>query len=135
MENCLRLDVDKDIIEEILINHKGRDFVQCGKCGSIKSDSKELAMTLNIIKKETSDSEDESIQELGETCSVLLSRIIVIGMPKECYKESEFCMKWFDENEQRLLPELDNDFGDLVFIKSNDVVLRVDYACGCFPIS
>ena len=135
MEDYLKLNVAKDVIEGILVRHNGKNFVQCGKCGSINSDAKELAMTLYAIGLEVLHSEEESLLEIYESCSELLRQIIVIGMPGECYKDYDLCTKWFAENEQRLLPELNDDFGDEVFIKSHDVVLKVDYVCGCFPLA
>ncbi len=124
MENCLKLEATKEIIEEILARHKGRNYLQCGKCCSIKSDAKELARTLYVIAQESISSKDESIEELGDQCRDLLGGIIVIGMPEECYRDPEFCTKWSNENDARHLPEL-NDYENEVFIKSHDVVLKV----------
>lgn len=130
MEDYLKLRTAKEVIDGILVRHKGKNFFQCLKCGSINSDAKELARTLYVIEMEAFDSEDESFQALGESCSDLLRQIIVIGMPEECYRDSVFCTKWSNENNERCLPELD-DFEDEVFIKSRDVLLKVDDVCGC----
>jgi|GEM_PF-6250141 len=130
MEDCLKLKATKEVIVGILIRHKGKDFVQCLKCGSIKSDAKELAKTLYSIEEETADSDEEFLSSLGETCGDLLRKIIDIGIPERCYRDSEFCTKWSIENQERLISEL-NDFEDEVFIKSHDVVLSVNDVCEC----
>ena len=130
MADYLKLRTTKEIIDGILIRHKGKNFFQCLKCGGIRTDAKELARTLYIIEMEASDSGNESFEELGESCSDLLREIIVIGMPEECYRDPEFCTKWNNENSERCLPEL-NGFECEVFIKSDEVVLKVDDVCGC----
>lgn len=135
MKDYIELSTTKEEIDEIMLRHKGKNFFQCAKCGSIKSDAKELARTLYIIEKETADSEeeeddDELFQELSESCRGLLREIIVIGVPEECYGNPEYYTKWRNENDKRCLPEL-NDFDGEVFIESDDVVLKVDDVCGC----
>ena len=131
MEDCLKLDTTKKDIEEILARHKGKNYFQCGNCCSIKSDAKELAQTLYAIAQASIDSEDESLEIFGEECNNLLGQIIVIGMPEECYTNNEFYTKWIKENGERYLPEIDDYIDGDVFIKSHDVTLKVDDACGC----
>jgi len=138
MKDYIELSTTKEEIDEILLRHKGKNFYQCAKCGSIKSDAKELARTLYIIEKETADFEeeeddddgDELFQELRESYRRLLRDIIMIGVPEECYGNPEYYTKWRNENDKRCLPEL-NDFDGEVFIESDDVVLKVDDVCGC----
>lgn len=132
MEDYIKLRTTREALDGILARHKGKDFAQCGKCGSMKSNTKELVKTLTIIESEGLDSEDELFQGMGEFCGDLLRRVIEVGLPEECYRNSEFCIKWLKENDKRNLPELSHNFGDEVFIKSQDVVLKVDDKCGCF---
>lgn len=131
MENSLKLRVTKEVVEGILAKHTGKDFVQCLNCGSIISDAKELARTLYGISQETFDSEEEVLIEMGELCSELLRQIIVIGMPEECYGDSEFCTKWLNENDGRSLPEL-SGFEYEVYVEFLNVVLKVNDSCECF---
>lgn len=130
MEDCLRLVTTKEAIKEILSKHEGKNYFQCEKCLSIKSDAKELARTLYAITVTSIDSGNDLSEEVSDQCNELLHEIIVIGMPEECYRDTEFCTKWVQENDERSMPEL-NDFEDEVFIKSHDVILKVDSACGC----
>ena len=130
MEDCLKLEATKEIIEEILARHKGKDYFQCGNCCSIKSDAKELARTLYVIAQASIGSDDESVEEIGEQCSDLLGQMIEIGYPEECFSDSELFTRWINENEERCLPEIDG-FEYEVFIKSRDVVLKVTDVCGC----
>ena len=129
MEDCLKLKTTKNIVEEILARHEGKNFFQCGKCCSIKSDAKELASTLYIITQASIDSKGDFIEGIGECCSDLLHQIILIGMPEACYADSKFYAKWLTQNEERLLPELDNHWNDIVFVRSRDVVLKIDDQC------
>ena len=64
MEDCLKLQATKGIVEEILAKHKGKNFFQCGKCCSIKSDAKELAMTLYKISLKAIDSKGDFLEEI-----------------------------------------------------------------------
>ncbi len=134
MEDCLKLRSTKEVIEKILARHKGTNYFQCGKCYSIKSDAKELARTLYVIAQASIGSDDESIEEIGEKCDDLLSQIIEIGMPEECYNNADICTKWVNENAERYLPELDDYIDGDVYIKSHDVVLKVDDVCGCLML-
>ena len=130
MEQYLYIKTTKEIIDGILARHKGKDFFQCLKCGSINSESKDLARTLYAIETEVLGREDESLQDLGESCGDLLRQMIVIGIPEECYGNSDRISKWYKENDYRRVPELD-DFEDEVFIKAHNVVLKVDDNCDC----
>ena len=134
MEDCLKLIATRDIVEEILARHKGRNYFQCGNCCSIKSDAIELARTLYAIARTSVDSEDESLETLKEECSNLLGQIIVIGMPEECYTNDEFYTKWIKENGEGHLPWVDGYCYEDVFIKSHDVILKADSDCGCLKL-
>ena len=134
MEDCLKLTTTKEVIKKILSEHDGRNYFQCGKCCSIKSDAKELAHTLYVIVQALKDSKGDFVEEVGEECNALLYQIIVIGMPEECYSDSEFCTKWVRENNERYLPELDDYIEGDAYIKSRDIILKVDDGCECLMI-
>jgi len=123
MANLLEIDANLNDIERLLAVHHGTDYAQCLKCGSIKSDSKEILETiLLIIGKSESLSEDDVLEEIKAEM-ISFSRDL-------CADDREFS-DWFCKHQDLYLPQL-NDYDDFVFLKARDIVLRSTQSCNCF---
>ena len=133
MEDTIALKALRDLVDNILKWHKGKDFAQCSKCGSINSDLRELAVTLNNITHEAFDSEDEELLGIDEPCDILFRQIVDIGFPDDYFRDADFAAKWCEENEYRYSQELTDNFSNVIYLKPfKDVVLKTDNICECF---
>lgn len=129
MQNCgIELE-HKNIIKQIKKELIPASYAECGKCGAIKVDAKELARATNNIVK------DDDEGDYGEISTILYS---IIEVEPECFGEEEIDLdiwnkweNWESENAHRLCPFIDGYDGK-VYIAYSEVILYVDETCACF---
>ena len=97
---------------------------ECGQCGAVKINSKELAKSLNDLLKETKILNDET----EEIFSEILGKIIE---PEPSFEEIEDWDNWDSENEKRKCTFLDG-YETAMYIACDEVVLYCDVDCKCF---
>ena len=119
--NLFKQIADKDFIDKILQQVEGDDFVQCGKCASIKIGAKEV---IQVLAKIDSDS------NFWDYTYTLLPKIIE-GVPSEYFNDMELWEKWDKENKYRKLNFLTSYETDQ-YLKFKDVLLVTDSQCQCF---
>jgi hypothetical protein len=112
---------DKTFIDEILKEFQWIDLAQCGNCGSVKINAKELAKVLaNVdIESECYDYSSEILSEITE------------GVPDECLADVERWQKWDEDNEYRRLDFLKGYDTDC-YLKFEEVLIITDPHCQCF---
>ena len=112
---------DKAFIDEILNQFQWIDLAQCGNCGSVKINAKELARALANMEFET---------ECYDYSSEILSEITE-GVPYESLADGERWQKWDEDNEYRRLDFLEGYDTDR-YLKFQDVLIITNPECRCF---
>ena len=90
MQNCGIKVEDKGIIKQIKEELKPTSYVECGYCGAIKVDAKELARAISQL---------ESDEEINDNMNEILRSIIEIDPESELiFAETDEWDKWESEN-------------------------------------
>ncbi|MFH1726876.1 MAG: hypothetical protein ABIA04_00470 [Pseudomonadota bacterium] len=139
IKDCITTITNRKTIDKILSYHKCNNYFQCLKCGSIKSDSKDLARTLypfaqkafEYYDKEEGDY-DEEYEAFKEECYYLLTSLLFWLWPEDGLRDNDILFKWFEENEPYLMHEFDMGFEyEDVYIASKEVIVKTSDDCGC----
>ena len=125
MQNCGIKVEHKKIIKQIKKNLFQASYAECGKCGAININAKELARAINNIVKDDDESDDEEIY------TILYSIIDNDPEPELSFTDIREWDKWESENAHRLCPFIDGYAGN-VYIAYSNVILYTDENCKCF---
>ena len=112
---------DKTFIDDILRQFQWVDLAQCGNCGSIKVNAKELAKALANVEIETEfyDIRSEFLWDITE------------GVPYESFADGEQWQKWEEDNEYRRLGFL-KGYDTERYLKFEEVLIITNPECRCF---
>jgi len=129
MQNCGIKVEHKSIIEQIKEELKLASYTECGNCGAVMVNAKELA---RAIHQYTSRDEEE---DDGEMRYILCS---ITELVPDCFGEEEIGMdvwrkweKWESDNTHRLCSFIDGYEGN-VYTAYAEVILYTDETCTCF---
>jgi hypothetical protein len=125
MQNCGIKVEHISIIKQIRKELVPASYAECGKCGAIKADAKELARAIENIAKDDDESDYEEIY------TILYSIIEVDPESELSFTDIREWDKWESENAHRLCPFVDGYDGN-VYIAYSEVILYVDETCTCF---
>ena len=125
MQNCGIKVEHKKIIKQIKKELIQASYAECGKCGAININAKELARAINNIVKDDDESDDEEIY------TILYSIIDNDPEPELSFTDIREWDKWESENAHRLCPFIDGYAGN-VYIAYSNVILYTDENCKCF---
>lgn len=120
MQNCGIKVKYKSIINQIKKELAPASYVECGNCGAIKSDAKELARAISDIDYNEIDAEEVYME---------IQNSITENGPN--FTDEVDWNEWDRENKQRLCSFLEVVDSD-IYILYSEVILYVDETCTCF---
>lgn len=125
MQNCGIKVEHKKIIKQIKKELVPACYAECGKCGAINVNAKELARAIESIAKDDDEGDCEEIY------TILYSIIEVDPESELSFTDIREWDKWESENAHRLCPFIDGYAGN-VYISYSNVILYTDENCKCF---
>jgi len=125
----ISLNTSRAVIEVLMDVYEWGDVAECGKCGSVVIGAKHFADAVVRFWNGVSDSDDEEkADEISEVLRALLDQVVEVA-PKS---NDEFG-DWHERNQHKMLPALLEYYHDFVCLKVEDIILRTDGTCPCFP--
>jgi len=125
MQNCGIKVEYRRIIKQIKKELIPASYAECGKCGAINVNAKELARAIESIAKDDDEGDCEEIY------TILYSIIEVDPESELSFTDIREWDKWESENAHRLCPFIDGYDGN-VYIAYTNVILYTDENCKCF---
>jgi hypothetical protein len=125
MQNCGIKVEHKKTIKQIKKELIPASYAECGKCGAINVNAKELARAITNTVKDDDESDYEEIY------TILYSIIDINPEAELSFTEIREWDKWESENAYRLCPFIDGYDGN-VYIAYSEVILYADENCKCF---
>lgn len=118
---------DNDLFKKIKVSINRMSYVECGLCGAIRVEARELALIMDSFMKYYN---DRSV-DLKEYCSNILYSIIE-SEPLNFENYEEYG-KWESSNEIRYYPFLDNaGYDSKYYGLFEEIIVFSDPACECF---
>jgi hypothetical protein len=129
MQDCGIKVEHKKYIKQIKKDLVPASYAECGKCGAINANAKELARAIESITKDDDEGDCEEIYDILYS----ITEVVPVCFGKEeinmdLWKEWE---KWESENAHRLCPFVEGYEGN-VYIAYVNVILYTDEDCKCF---
>jgi len=125
MQNCGIKVEYRRIIKQIKKELIPASYAECGKCGAINVNAKELARAIESIAKDDDEGDCEEIY------TILYSIIEVDPESELSFTDIREWDKWESENAHRLCPFVEGYEGN-VYIAYANVILYTDENCECF---